>query len=245
MKLAAIYNVWDGVELLRPSIMSIRDHVDHVIVVYQDRSNFGMIDTSAGIIAFQLEQEGIVDEVVFYMPNYSQAADNETAKRQLGIQYAIDAKCTHFMCLDVDEFYDPEEFAAMKQEAYQYDATAAKIYVYFKSPSLRFLNHDTTLVPFIHRLYPFTKTGAKRYPVLADRTRRIQPIGKFNVVGGAMHHLSWVRDDIEKKIMNSTARNNINRQDIRNDYNNACEGYVVTSIYNDILIHSDFFDWKI
>ncbi len=41
MKLAAIYNVWDGVELLKHSIASIKQDVDLIIIVYQDISNFG------------------------------------------------------------------------------------------------------------------------------------------------------------------------------------------------------------
>jgi len=43
MKLAAIYNVWDGVELLHGSIECIKDHVNQIIIVWQNVSNIGEI----------------------------------------------------------------------------------------------------------------------------------------------------------------------------------------------------------
>jgi len=39
--LAAIYNVWDGIELLRGSMLQLKGHVDYFIIVYQTTSNFG------------------------------------------------------------------------------------------------------------------------------------------------------------------------------------------------------------
>jgi hypothetical protein len=41
MKLAAIYNAWDGVELLKGSMNCLKDGVDIFIVIYQDVSNYG------------------------------------------------------------------------------------------------------------------------------------------------------------------------------------------------------------
>jgi hypothetical protein len=41
LKLSVIYNVFDGVELLRGSMLCMKDHVDLFIIVYQDVSNFG------------------------------------------------------------------------------------------------------------------------------------------------------------------------------------------------------------
>jgi len=41
MKLAAIYNLWDGEELLLGSMKCLKDHVDLFIIVWQEVSNFG------------------------------------------------------------------------------------------------------------------------------------------------------------------------------------------------------------
>ena len=41
MKLGISYNVFDGEELLEKSILCIRDQVDFISVVYQEKSNFG------------------------------------------------------------------------------------------------------------------------------------------------------------------------------------------------------------
>ena len=88
--------------------------------------------------------------------------------------------------------------------------------VYFKSPKLT-LGFDHTLVPFIHRLNPLIKHEFnKRYPYAWENGHlHIDPSRSLNINSGVkmdeavMHHYSWVRADYEKKIRNSTARNNI------------------------------------
>ena len=40
MKLGVSYNLWKGEELLKYSIKAIREHVDYIVVVYQNLSNF-------------------------------------------------------------------------------------------------------------------------------------------------------------------------------------------------------------
>jgi len=61
MKLAAIYNVWDGLELLPHSLRSIRSQVDCIIVVWQGRSNWGEYDSRVGWAVEALGAEGLID----------------------------------------------------------------------------------------------------------------------------------------------------------------------------------------
>ena len=69
MKLGACYNVFDGEELLESSILSIKDNVDYVVVVYQSISNFGQ-QCDKGLVPLlkRLKNEGLVHELVHYSP---------------------------------------------------------------------------------------------------------------------------------------------------------------------------------
>ena len=69
MKLGACYNVFDGEELLEASIISIRDNVDFVVVVYQTISNFGY-SCDKGLLPLLegLVRKGLVQELVHYTP---------------------------------------------------------------------------------------------------------------------------------------------------------------------------------
>jgi hypothetical protein len=60
-KLAAIYSVFDGEELLEQSILSIREHVDVVIAISQKQSNFGEQNDAGFIECERLRSLGIVD----------------------------------------------------------------------------------------------------------------------------------------------------------------------------------------
>ena len=61
MKLAAIYNVWDGVELLRGSMESVKDGVDLFIIVYQNVSNIGEVFHPLALLRYYRE-------IYFYSP---------------------------------------------------------------------------------------------------------------------------------------------------------------------------------
>ena len=44
MKLAAIYSVYNGLELLENAMFQIKNEVDQFIIVYQEVSNYGETD---------------------------------------------------------------------------------------------------------------------------------------------------------------------------------------------------------
>ena len=69
MKLGACYNVFDGEELLEASILSIRDSVDFIVIVYQTVSNFGY-SCDKGLLPLLegLLRKGLVQELVHYTP---------------------------------------------------------------------------------------------------------------------------------------------------------------------------------
>jgi hypothetical protein len=91
------------------------------------------------------------------------------------------------------------------------------------------------LVPFIHKItdglkfewntkYPFAFEGPKR-EIRIDPTRQLNIISGVEMSEITMHHMSWIRSDIKKKIRNSSARQNIEKSTIVRDYRNAKEGY--------------------
>lgn len=244
MKLCAIYNVWHDWDLLRLSINNIRPCVDRIILVASESSNYGEKDLEfrrnfdlgiAGISHFQFEPDKNLPPMV-----------NETNKRNYGLEIAKKSY-THFIMMDADEFYNREDFAREKQKFIDNPDLAGLVCssrVYFGSPSLT-IGLDTTRVPFIHRITPTLRHEFnRRYPFAWEgREIRIDPTRSLNINEGVewsdiiMEHYSWVRKDIDVKIRNSTARANIERSTLRQDYLSAKEGYFV-NFYGKTLIRA-------
>lgn len=230
MKLAAIYNVFDGVELLPYSIKSIANHVDVVIIVYQNTSNFGEEKRTDVELSFYLAPLIFknIAHAVYFRPKQINGTKNEIEKRQLGLEKAKEMNCTHFLFMDCDEIY--EDFGRAKKEFIQSGANGSvcKMFTYFKWPTLRFEYEDNYFVPFIHELKKDTVCGVKEYPFYVDPTRKVN-CNSVALINERMHHFSWVRKDIEMKVRNSSAKSNIEKSTLLKDYyNEDCkEGYHV------------------
>lgn len=229
MKLAAVYNVWGDQELLKHSIKHIRPLVDGVIVVYSTVSNFGEVDSQ-----FDFEELTVYKK---YTPNIIlKPSENEREKRNIGLDTAKELGFTHFIMMDADEFYLPKEFLKEKEriERDNLSGLVCRVKCYFAHPCLT-IGYDVTLVPFIHKITPeLCFTWNTKYPFAFEGPRRdirIDPTRQMNIDGGVewseitMHHYSWIRDDYQKKIRNSTARENIERSTIVKDLLNAKDGY--------------------
>ena len=226
MKLAAIYNVFDGVELLRGSMDCLKNDVDLFIIVWQDVSNFGeQYDCTKD---FELPDFGCTIIFKMFEPFLNKGGTfNESLKRNIGLEIAKDENCTHFLHVDCDEYY--HDFAAAKIQYIDSGAhgSVCKMYTYFKKPTLRLENPDNYFVPFIHELRKDTFAGGEQYPFYVDPTRKIQagfiPYLENEVVllDTYMHHFSWIRKDIERKVRNSSAKKNIERSQLLHDYYSA------------------------
>ena len=225
MKLAAIYNTWDGVELLRGSMLCLKDHVDLFIIVWQDISNFGEAYSPVP----DMDLSGFSNVILQrYDPKVGAGFFNEKAKRNLGLDIARREGCTHFLHIDCDEYY--EDFGKAKELYIQSGkrGSVCKLYTYFRLPTLRFDTPDGYFVPFIHELRPETQAGLRHYPFYVDPTRRINETEVIELPV-FMHHFSWVRKDIERKCRNSSAKENIERGTMLQDYysKDLGEGYYV------------------
>ena len=202
-KLAGIWNVWDGDEHLRRSIELIKPHLDVVIVVYQNVSNSGELYEPT------LPHE-LIDLTNFYIPALTQTAQwNETMKRNIGLQTAKSVGCTHFIQMDCDEMYFSEDFERAKEQVYveQLDASYCRLKTYYKYPTKQLSPDEGYFVPFIHKIHKETiMCFDKKYPAFADPTRRTNTYAKHKQIEWLrMHHYSFVRNNIERKLRNSSS----------------------------------------
>lgn len=212
----------------------IRPLVDGIIVVASEKSNYG-------------EYSPIPDEwmnkVVVREPFLHHAMNCETDKRNFGLKVARENGYTHFISIDADEVYDPEEFLREKQRFIDNPDLAGLVcrtQVFVKSPTLT-IGYDTTLVPFIQKItpglkhqfnhnFPFAWTDQDGVPFTKKRRIRIDPTRSTTANSGiewsdiTMFHYSWVRKDYDRKIRNSTARANIQKMDLANKIVHLKEG---------------------
>lgn len=228
VRLAAIYSVFDGVELLIGSMRSIKDGVDLFIIHYQDISNHGELYSPLAHLPVDEMDKEFKILWLKYEPAFSGLLD-ERIKRGQGINAARAQGCTHFLMIDCDEYYQPLEFVDAKKRFLESgaDGSVLRLVTYFGDATLRQENPDNYYVPFIHKMNGDTTNNVVNYPFYVDPTRRINVKNVVLIESIFMHHYSWVRHDIELKARNSSAKKNIEKAGLLRDYYSAKEGSVV------------------
>ncbi len=217
IKLGVTYSVFSGEELLRDSILSIRDNVDYINIVYQTISWTGnKCNSNLENTLNELKAEGLVDSVIKFDVNLSgekglKWAQVQTCKkRNAGVIDLINNNCTHCMLMDADEFYRKEEFKKAKEFVIQHNIShsCCNIYDYKLSPKYRKIEANNYAVPFILKLNRFSRvTGHSNLPCVVDSLRIflfLPMIHKFyylNIV--SMHHMTGVRKNIDSKLLNT------------------------------------------
>lgn len=209
MILASIHNIFDGEELLPYSVGSIQDNVDIKIGVVQNISNTGKSYTP------QFDED-LFDVIVTYHPTISRSPSwNEGQKRNMGIQLAKKLGATHFIGMDCDEVYVPEEFKKWKEylSIHKYDVSLCKMHTYYRKPTLLISPPEKYWVVFICKLQKHTQQDNRiHYKYLCDPTRKVWPASRIlGIDKQLMHHYSFIRKDIKRKFENSSSdfyRNN-------------------------------------
>ena len=157
--------------------------------------------------------------MVRYVPDFSiSARENEKNKRKIGIRFVekMPENFTHFLFVDVDEFYTANQFKYAKELIVDkgYESTACKVFTYYKRPIWQISPTGEFFVPFIHKLKGPDWVGHAPYGVKdnVDPTRSYCPANFYEFTSGelAMHHFSYCRRDIAKKLRNSSAKNDEN-----------------------------------
>lgn len=226
MNLIAIFIVWDGLEILPFALKNIEPVVDDILIVWSESSNRGNPGNfnRSDYRPYKLLQH---EPDIFAQPH-----KNERSKRNAGLLRAREMGFSHFIMLDCDEFYDQTEFRAEKDRFYDLEplGMVCGCNLYFGKPDLT-IGKDSTIVPFIHKITPNLKFRHNpKYPFAYDENGpRIDPTRQMDINSGViwsdiiMHHYSWVRKDIDSKVVNSSA--NLGRSSCREDFANAKEGY--------------------
>jgi len=221
MKLGISYNVFDGEELLKASAERMRLHADYISVVYQLKSNSGR-PALEGLIDLleDIRNAGIIDEIALYAPNLAiTPALNEVQKRNIGLNLSRAHDCTHHLSMDTDEFYFTDQYAnaLFEIEMQGYDNTACQMQTYYKRPELRIVPPEDYWVTFVTKIHKHSEFKYNGYfPVLVDPTRRMNEgdiycparFHGFKRSELEMHHMSYVRKDLRRKLENSSANAN-------------------------------------
>lgn len=201
--------VFDGEELLEFAIKSIRHVIDYISVTYQAVSYFGNPASKELLPLLQrLQREGLVDELLYYETDLSiHHKENELRLRNMGLEASRRAGCTHHISADVDEFYKPNEVVYAKQvmEDGDFDFSIVQYVTYYKEPTYVIIGEAITMVTFIHPINNEYRVF-KEFPFKIEDTRRLSRYEKYKVFTRdeiAIHHMSYVRKDIRKKLENS------------------------------------------
>ncbi len=264
MKLGVSYNLFDGEELLEASIKSIRKEADFISVIYQKESYRGQpASPTVESLLHKLKRKGLIDEIYLYERNFNQHKDKhiyECEKRDIGLKLAKDNGCTHYLSMDVDEFYDAEQLHEAKSFILRHniETSAVSIIEYLKKPIYKILNGYTYTgnykgmynfyCPFIMKINAGEQRHSNNhYPCLVDPTRALNNDGNFylfSVQNIVMHHMSTVRKNLEIKYNNSNllAENNKNQKKIKKLQQN-----ILNWNFNDMKINDKYavFDGKI
>lgn len=204
MKLAALFSVYNGLELLPKSISNIRPCVDEIIIGYQTVSNTFQTDFNVEKVALET---GL--PVVKFSPNPSKnTKENEFDKHNLMIEKARSLGVTHFLMMATDHFYFQHEFNEAKKKAIQHDVTFTSMYTYYKYPTWQLTTIENYLMPFICELKPCTKFDrVSNYPFRVDPSLKIASVNPYVFTKDEimMHHYSMIRTDIKNKFENAAA----------------------------------------
>ena len=242
-KLGVTINCFDSSELLFDLISQIRDQVDWVAGIYQKKSYWkNPMDPVDMEELNRLKGLGLIDELIEFKPNFLRySREQETDKRNMGIEIAKQRGCSHILNIDADEFYDPEQFRNAKNIINEkgWSSTYWSYVNYFRDLEHYLVYPFRPFVPGIHSVF-FTYTFNGPAPGPTDPTRRIlNPlnIGTYVFEDNEirMQHLAWVRKNIRKKLENWSAKDHFDQNLINKavkQYENWHEGDPAIMLFN-------------
>ena len=251
IKFGISYSIFDGEELLEASIKQIRNLVDYINVVYQEVSWNGKFKNhNLRNYLENLKNKGLIDEIILFEPDISlPAGTNELNKRNVGLKFAIDKKCTHFMCMDTDEFYIHDEFKRMQESIIEnnIDFAFCPILNYGTKPTLRMKKLGFYAVALFAKINKASKLGASSLKIcLCDPTRVIKlkkNTKSFFFCDIQMHHLTYVRNDLNIKLK-ASSNEIVNNQKIEEIITLDNDCYSVENLF-DIRFSESKIDEKI
>ena len=241
--LALNINAFDASELLENIITEIRGEVDIVNAIWQKLSYWrNPIAEEDMEELLRLKKIGLIDELIEFKPNFNKySREQETDKRNLGIELMKQKGISHVVSSDADELYDLEQFRHAKNVINEkgWPITYWSYVNYFRDLEHYLVYPFRPFVPGIHSTF-FTYTFNGPAPGPTDPTRRIYNplnIGTYLFEDNEirMQHLAWVRKDIRKKLENWSAKDHFDQNLINKavkQYENWHEGDPAIMLFN-------------
>jgi len=218
--LAYNINSFDASELLESLITEIRDQLDWVVCIWQKKSYWGNPMDNADMEELQrLKTIGLVDELIEFKPDYNKPSrEQETDKRNMGINLMREKGYSHVISADADEFYDADQFREAKRQINEkgWPITYWSYVNYYRDFDHYLVYPFRPFVPGICSTY-FTYTFNGPAPGPTDPTRRIlnpMNIGTYLFPNEVirMAHAAWCRKDIRKKLENWSAKDHFSKE---------------------------------
>ena len=185
---------------------------------------------------FRLKDEDhLVDEIVeIVLDTKKPAREQETDKRNMLIQDIENHGCSHALIIDSDEYYTKKSFdyAVQQIDEHDYEITYCQYVNYYHDYNhyLKYPFKDGMYVPFVTKTKYRHSFDCTDFNKPSDPTRRfVRPYDRIDTISGPdgsskkikhytvdyhifewkeikMHHLSWLRADIRKKLENWSSK---------------------------------------
>lgn len=210
MSLYVAYNCATCSELLEASIKQIAPIADRILIHYQTTTNTGLaINTRHTQKYYELIEKYDI-ALVQFSPNLNLTPkQNETNKRNMALEFAKATRHSTFMTIDEDEFYQTEQL----DQAYKifidgnWDSSVCRLYSYYKLPTLQVHPPEDYYCSIFYKVNSRNFVNGLQFPVKVDPARKMKP-GRLKIFSWeelAMHHMSYVRKDIEEKLRSQSA----------------------------------------
>lgn len=230
MKLGATYNCFSATEHIVDSITRIRKSVDFIVLVVSSNAFYSgspyELSEHDRHQYNELLKIGLVDHIYF---TPAEGISSEMDNRNIGKSILESHGCTHFIFMDEDEMYVPEQFDLAKQYVIDYKpvSSCCVVWDYWKHRTNLCVDAPMYYVPFIQRI----DRPIGIYPYRVDSTRGVlcstSEVRRFPTESLVMHHYSYIRKDIRRKLFSSssaTIMNAQNRENLAEYYDNWEEG---------------------
>ncbi len=208
----------------------------------------------------KLQESQIIDSYHLYEPNLDlHPSENESNKRNIGLDICRNNGCSHLLAMDADEFYKKEEFQYAKNMITDQNLvyTACQMATFFKKPIYQIKPEEDYFVSFITEIFDelrFQSMG--NFPILVDPTRHLNVFNrnlgsKFYVFPRKelqMYHMSYVRKDINSKIQNSSSKGAMKDPDLYAKFFNTWKlggtnmHPVQPELFEDVEVVDNFFE---
>jgi hypothetical protein len=223
---------------------NIRPYVDGIYAIWQKKSYCGNDMDPVDMEELQrLKKIGLLDDLVEFVPDLGiDHRVQETAKRNMSIDYVKSKGYSHVLQMDGDECYDTKQFKNAKDFISKkgFPITYCQYVNIYKYLDYYLLYPFVPYVNFIHSTYFKYTYNCAGCGEPTDPTRRINnPMNLgtylFKPAEIRMVHLSWVRRNIRKKLENWSAKSEFKQELIDkavDRFNNWKEGDNVIQLFN-------------